>query len=89
MRVHAPGLSYARLFRDDGHAMDHPFDIKESVSRVSRRALPAYCLCRMTDQIRARDQVASVVGVIASDETSFVTGAEICVDGGPGARFAS
>ncbi|MGH3320520.1 MAG: SDR family NAD(P)-dependent oxidoreductase [Streptosporangiaceae bacterium] len=52
---------------------------------AERQAMAAHPLGR----IGAPDEVANVVAFVASDEASFMTGSEVYVDGGLGARFAS
>jgi NAD(P)-dependent dehydrogenase (short-subunit alcohol dehydrogenase family) len=80
VRVNAvsPGYTRTQLVQQWFERQPDPADAEQKVLKfhpLGRIAAPA--------------EIASVVAFIASDEASFITGAEICVDGGLGARFAT
>ena len=80
VRVNAvsPGYTRTRLVQEW-------LDRQPDPAEAERRVLEFHPLGR----IASPAEVASVIAFVASDEASFVTGAEICVDGGLGARFAT
>ena len=80
IRVNAvsPGYTRTEMTEDFFHRQPEP-------DTAERQVLDVHPLGR----IGTPAEVANVVAFLASDEASFITGAEIAVDGGLSAKFAS
>ena len=80
VRVNAVSPGYTRT-----QLVQQWFERQPNPTEMEQKVLGFHPLGR----IAAPAEIASVVAFIASDDASFVTGAEICVDGGLGARYAT
>ncbi|TDE09863.1 glucose 1-dehydrogenase [Jiangella asiatica] len=78
IRVNAVSPGYVRT-----QLVQEYFEQQDDPQRVEREVLGVHPMGR----IATPAEIANVVAFVASDEASFMTGADVAVDGGLGAKF--
>jgi NAD(P)-dependent dehydrogenase (short-subunit alcohol dehydrogenase family) len=78
IRVNAVSPGYVRT-----QLVQEYFEQQDDPERVERDVLGVHPMGR----IATPAEIADVVAFVASDEASFMTGADVAVDGGLGAKF--
>jgi NAD(P)-dependent dehydrogenase (short-subunit alcohol dehydrogenase family) len=80
IRVNAVSPGYVRT-----QLMEEYFSHQVNPAEAEQKVLDVHPLLR----IGTPDEIANVVAFLSSDEASFITGAEVAVDGGLSVKFAS